>query len=130
MRSNLDLPPAPHLATISYAALSTSTSTGATDQIYFVWDSSKGKSTGSHHLLTYNRYYNLVCVVTRSNFGWPPAPHWATISYVALFTLTSTGATDHMYFDWDGGKGKSAGSHHLLTYNRYYNLVCVLTRSN
>ncbi len=34
-------------------------STGASDQIYFVWDSSKGKSTGSDRLLTYKRYYNL-----------------------------------------------------------------------
>ena len=33
MRSTLSLPPAPHWATISYEALSTSVNTGDTDQI-------------------------------------------------------------------------------------------------
>ena len=47
----LGLPPAPHRATISYLAMSTSLSTAASDQLYFVWDSSRGKSSGSDHHL-------------------------------------------------------------------------------
>jgi hypothetical protein len=42
--------------------------------------SSQGKSAGSDHRLSHKRYYDLVCVVRRSNLGWPPAPHWVTIS--------------------------------------------------
>jgi len=126
----LGWPPAPHWVTISCVALSTTSSTTASDQIYFVWDSSKGKSTGSDLIPAYKRYYNLVCVLRRSNLGWPPAPHWATISYVALSTTSWTTASDQFNFVWDGSKGKSTGSDRLLTYKRYYNLVCVLRWSN
>jgi hypothetical protein len=121
---------APHWATISCVSLSTSASTGASDQLNFVWDSSKGKSTGSDQSLWSGGHHNLVCVLRRSNLGWPPAPHWATISCVALSTSASTGARDQLYFVWDSSKGKSTGSHHLLLYSLYYNLVCVLRRSN
>jgi hypothetical protein len=65
-RYNLGAQPAPHLATISCVALFTFASTGASGQSYFVWDSSKGKSTGSDHLLHYKRYNNVVCVLRRS----------------------------------------------------------------
>jgi hypothetical protein len=129
MRYNLGLPPAPHWATISCVALSTSSSTVSRDQLYFVWDSSRVKSTGSDLLLTYKPYYNLICVLMRSNLGWSPAPHWATISCVALSSC-STAARDQLYFVWDSSKGKSTGSDYLLTYKRYYNLVCVLMRFN
>jgi len=96
MRYNLGLPPAPHWATISCVALSTSSSTVSRDQLYFVWDSSRVKSTGSDLLLTYKPYYNLICVLMRSNLGWSPAPHWATISCVALSSC-STAARDQLY---------------------------------
>jgi len=79
--------PTPHWATISCVALSTSASTAARDQLYFVRVGSKGKSSGSD-----DQYYNLVCVLRRSNLGWPPAPHWAIILYVALSTSASTAA--------------------------------------
>jgi hypothetical protein len=49
--------------TISCVALCPSASSAASDQLYFVWDSRKGKSTGSDHHLTYKRYYNLVCLL-------------------------------------------------------------------
>jgi len=75
----LGLPPKLHWATISCLALfftaSTSCPSAASNEIYFVWDSSKGKSTGSDHHLTYKRYYNLVCVLKRSNLGWPRPPY-------------------------------------------------------
>jgi hypothetical protein len=129
-RSNLGLAPPPHWTTISYLALSTSASTAAGDRLYFVWGGNKGKLTGSDHHLVYKRYYILVCVLRRSNLGRPPAPHWTTISYLALSTSTSTTASDRLYFVWDGNKGKSTGSDHPLVYKRYYNLVCVLRRSN
>jgi hypothetical protein len=55
-----EYPRAPHQATISmYIALSSLASTAASDQKCFVWDSSKGKSTGSDHCLTCKWYYNL-----------------------------------------------------------------------
>jgi hypothetical protein len=129
-RSNLGLAPPPHLTTISYVALSTSASTAACDRLYFVWDRSKGKSTGSDHHLMYGGHDNIVCVLRRSNLGLAPPPHWTTISYLALSTSTSTTASDRLYFVWDGNKGKSTGSDHPLFYKRYYNLVCVLRRSN
>jgi len=127
---NLGWAPAPHWATISCVALSTSLSTGASDQLYFVWDSSKGKSTGSDRILAHKPYYELICSLRRSNLGWSPASHWATISYVALSTCSSTGASEQLYFVWDSSKGKSTGSDHLLAHKRYYNLLCVLRRSN
>ena len=130
MRSNLGLRFAPHWATISYVVLSASASTAATDQIKFVWDGNKGKSSGSDHVLTLKPYYNLVCELRRSNLGWPPAPHWATILYVALSAFASSAATNQLYFVWDSSNGKSTGSDHLLTYKRYYNLVWELRRSN
>jgi catechol-2,3-dioxygenase len=122
--------PAPHWATISYVALSTSASTGAGDIYYFVLDSSKGKSTGSDLWLACKGYYNLVSVLRRFNLGCSPAPHWATISYVALSTSTSTGAGDIYYFVWDSSKSKSTSSALWLAYKRYYNLVSVLRRFN
>jgi len=123
-------PLAPHRATILYLALSTMTSTGASDRLQIVGDSRKGKSTGSDHHLDHTRYYNLACVVRRSNLGWPPATHWTTISYLALSTTTSTSASDRLYCVWDSRKGKSTGSDHHLAHTRYYNLVCVARRSN
>jgi hypothetical protein len=47
----MDWLPAPHWANISCVALSTSASSRASDQSYFVLDSSKGKSSGSDDLL-------------------------------------------------------------------------------
>jgi hypothetical protein len=126
----LERPQPLHWAAILCVALSTSASSGASDQSYFVWDSSKRKSTGSDHLLTYNRYYNLVCVQRKSDLGWPQSPHWATISCVALSTSASSGASVRLYFVWESSKRKSTGSDHLLTYKRYYNLVCVRMRSD
>ena len=123
-------PPATHWATISFISLYTSASSTATGPIYFVWDSRKGKSTGSDHCLTYIRCHNLVCARMRSNLDLPPATHWATISNLSLSTSASSAATDSLYFDWDSRKGKSTGSDHHLTYIRYYNLVCVRMRSN
>jgi hypothetical protein len=111
-------------------ALSTSSPAGAIIQMKFVWDSSRGKSTGSDHLHAYNRYCNLVCVLRRSNLGLGLAPHWATILCVALSTSSPAGATVQLKFVWVSCKGKSTGSDHLHAYNRYYNLVCVLRRSN
>jgi hypothetical protein len=61
--------------------LSTTDSTAASDHFYFVWDSSKGKLTGSDHQLLYGHQHNLICVLRRPNLGWPPAPHWATIHW-------------------------------------------------
>jgi hypothetical protein len=86
MRSSLGWPPAPHWTTKSYLALSTCASNGASYQLCFVWDSSKSKSTGLDHSHNYKRYCNLECVLMRSNLGWPPAAHWAVISYLALST--------------------------------------------
>jgi hypothetical protein len=126
----LGRPPAPHWASISCVALSTSAKTTASDQIYFVWHSSKGKLTGSDHHHTYQRYDNLVCVPRRSNLGQPPAPHWATKSYVELSKSASTAASDQIYFVWHSSKGTSTGSDHHHTYQRYDNLVCVPRRSN
>jgi hypothetical protein len=83
----LGWPPAPHWATISCVALSESAATGASDQIYFVWDSSKGKSTGSDHYITCKRYYNLVCAMMRTKLGWPLALHISTISYLAFYCV-------------------------------------------
>jgi hypothetical protein len=83
-RSDLGLPQAPHWATISCVAPSIYASTTAPDQLYFGSDSSNGKSTVSDHRLTYKRYHNLVCVLRRSNLGRPQAPHWATMSCVAV----------------------------------------------
>jgi hypothetical protein len=130
MRFNCGWPPAPHWATTSYLALSTSASCGASDQIYFVRESNKLKSTGSDHLLTYLRHYDLVWVRMRSNCGWPAAPHGATISSLALSTSASTDASDQIYFVWDSSKRKSTGSDHLLTYIRHYDLECVWIRFN
>jgi hypothetical protein len=124
------LPQAPHWATKSSLVLSTSSSPGASDQLYFVWDSSNGKSTGSDHLLTYIRHYDLECVRIRSNCGLPPAPHWAATSYLALLTFASTDASDQIYFVWDSSNGKSTGSDHCLTYVRHYDLEWVWMRSN
>jgi hypothetical protein len=59
-------------------------------------------------------HYNLVCVLRRSDFGWPPAPHWASISYVALSLSASTAARDQTNLVWDRIKGKSTGSDHRL----------------
>jgi hypothetical protein len=119
MRSSFGRPPAPLCVTISCVALSTLTSTAASDRLYFVLDGTKDRSFGSDHLLTYKRYCNLVCVMMRSSLGGPPAPLCATISCVALSTLTSTAASDRLYFVWDRTKDKSTGSDYLLTYKRY-----------
>jgi hypothetical protein len=100
---------APHWSTILRVALSTSSPAGASDQLKFVWDSSKCKSTGSDHLHAYNRYYNLVCLLRRSNLGLVLEPHWATILCVALSTSSPTGASDQLKFVWDSSKGKSTG---------------------
>jgi len=114
-------------ATMSYLALSSYASTAASDQIHFVWDSSKGKSIGSDHPFTYKRHYNLVCALRRFNLGWPPAPHWTTISCLAPPTSASTAASLQIHFVWDSSKRKSTGSGHHPTYKRYYNLVCAQT---
>ena len=58
--------------------------------------------------------------------GWSPAPHWATISCVALSTPGPTAASDPIKFVWDSSKGKSTGSDHCRAYKRYYNVICVL----
>jgi len=133
-QSNLGWPPTLHWATISCLPLSTSCPSTASKEIYFVCDSSKGKSegksTGSDHHFTYKRYYNLVCVLKQSNMGWPPTLHWATISCLPLFTSCPSTASKEIYFVWDSSKGKSDVSGHHLTYTRYYNLICVLWRSN
>jgi hypothetical protein len=126
----LGWPPAPLSAANTYPSLATSASSAASAQIYFVWDSSKGKSTGSDHLLTYKRYYNLVWELRRSNLGWPQATHSAIVSYVAQSTSSTSTASAQLYFVWGSRKGKSTGSDHLLTYKRYYNLVWELRRSN
>jgi hypothetical protein len=126
----LRLLPAPHCAAISFVALPTSASTGASDQFYFVWNSSKGESTGSDHLLTNKRRYNLIHVLRRSDLRLLPAPHCAAISFVALPTSASTGASDQFYFVWDSSKGESTGSDHLLMSPQHYILVCVRMRSN
>ena len=63
MRSNLSLPPAPHRATISYLAMSTSLSTAASDQLYFVWDSSRGKSSGSAQTIISRRAVTIILFV-------------------------------------------------------------------
>jgi hypothetical protein len=126
----LGWPPAPHWTTISCLAPPTSASTAASLQIHFVWDSSKRKSTGSDHHPTYKRYYNLVCALSRSILGLPPAPHWTTISYLALLASASNGASDKKHLVLDSSKGKASGSNHPFTYKRYYNLVCALRRTN
>jgi hypothetical protein len=128
--SNRGWPPPPHCATISCVALSTSASSAARDRIQFVWYSSKGKSNGSDHSLPKRRYINLVCVLRRSNWGWPPPPHWAIISCVALSTSASSAASDQITCVWDGSKRKSTGSDHPVSWRRHNNLVCVLRRSN
>jgi hypothetical protein len=111
-RSSLGLPPAPLWAAISYVALSTCASIAASEPLCFLWDGRKGKSTGSDHPLTCKRYYIPVCVLRRSKSGLPPAPHWATISCVALSTSSSTAASEQLCFIWDSRKGKSTGSDH------------------
>jgi hypothetical protein len=126
----LGWPQAPHWATISCEALSTWASIAAGDRLWFVWGRSKSKLSGSDDLQTYKRCYNLVCVLRRSNLGWPQAPPWATISCEALSTWASTAAGDRLWFVWDRSKSKSSGSDDLLTYKRCYNFVCVLRRSN
>jgi len=130
MRSNWGRPPAPQWAAILFVAMCTCASTGASNQIYFIWDRSKGKSSVTDHHFVYKCYYNLVCVVMRSNWGRPPAPQWAALLCVAMCTCSSTGASDQIYFIWDRRKGKSSGSDHPLVYKRYCNLVCVVMRSN
>jgi len=129
-RSNLDWPPAPHCVTISCVAMCTSAPYTASIKIYFVRDSSKGKSTASIHRFTYKRYYNLLYVLRRSNLCWSPAPHCVTISIVALCTSASSVAVHQLYFVRDSSKGKSTASDHRLSNKRYYNLVWVLRRSN
>jgi len=61
-----------------------SSSSGAGQQIQFVWERNKNKRAGSSHHNTYKRHYNILCVVMRANLGRPPAPHWAIISYLVL----------------------------------------------
>jgi hypothetical protein len=130
----LGCPPAPHSAAISYLVLSTFPSTAASDQSCLHWDRSRGsskrKSTFSDHLLTCKRYQNFVCVLRRSDLCLPAAAHWATISCVELSTSASTAASDQLHFVWNGSKRISTVSDHLLTCKRYYNLVCVLRRSD
>jgi hypothetical protein len=55
-----------------------------------VWDSSKGKSTGSDHPLAYKRYYNLVWVPMR-----PP--------YRNIFVVISTLPSSSVYLFWSFG---------------------------
>jgi hypothetical protein len=128
--SNLWWSPAPHCVTISIVAMCTSASSVAGDQIYFVWDSSKGKSTALDQRLSNKRYYNLVWVLRRSNLDWPPAPHCVTISCVALCTSAPYTDSIKINFVRDSSKGKSIASDHRFTYKRYYNLVSVTRRSN
>jgi len=66
-------------------------STAASDQIYFVWDSIKGKLTGSDHLLAYGRHDNLVFVLERSNnslFGIVAKGNQPAYSVYALLAVT------------------------------------------
>ncbi len=116
-RSNLGYPPAPRWATISYVALSTSTSTVASDQIYFVWDSSNGNQPA--HSIVSPTHDTTTSYVSRggpvlagrqhNHIGPSSAPHWAVISCVALSTSTSTtGASDQIHFVWDSGNGNQA----------------------
>jgi hypothetical protein len=113
---NLGWPPARHRATISSLALSACASPGVSDQLYFVWESSKRKSTGSDHLLTYLRHYDHECALIRFNCGLSQEPHWATTSYLALSTCASTDASDQIYYVKERNKRKSTGSDHPLTY--------------
>jgi len=46
----------------------------------------------------------------RSNLGWLPAPHWASISCVALSLSASTAASDQFNLVWDSSKGKTLGN--------------------
>ena len=123
-------PPSPHWDTISYKALLRCASTGPCVHLHFHWDSRKGKLSGSGLLLNHKRYCNLVYVRRSSSLSRPPAPHWATISNIALLRCASTGPCDAFHFRWDSRKGKSTGSDHLYNHKRYYNLVCVRRRSD
>jgi hypothetical protein len=128
--TNLGWPPAPHWATTSYVAQSMSASSGVSEQLQFVWDDSKNKSTGSGHHRTYTRYYNLLKGLERSKLSLPPAPHWATTSYVAQSMSASSGVSEQLQFVWVDSKNKSTGSGHHPTYTRYYNLLKGLERTN
>jgi hypothetical protein len=94
MRSLLGLPPTPHWATTSCVAQSMSASSGAMEQICFVWDSSNNKSTGSSNHTVQEQRHILVNVLMRSDLGLPPTPHWATTSCVAQSMSASSGAME------------------------------------
>jgi hypothetical protein len=124
MWANLGWQPAPHWAAILSLALSTCASSGAGDQLSFGWGRRKNKTTATSHLLTYKRYYNLVCGLMWATLGRPPAPHWATTLSLARSTCASSDAGDQLSFGWGHRKIKTTATSHLFTYKRYYNLVC------
>jgi len=105
--SRLGWPPAPHSANISYL-----THRPQWQKPLLVTNCTlfgivvKVNSTGSDYHLERRQHHNLVCVLSRTNLGLPPAPHWATISYLTPSTLASNAASDQLYFVWDSSKGK------------------------
>jgi hypothetical protein len=103
---NLSWSHEPNLTTISSLALSASASTRSCDQLYSVWDSSKGKSTGSGHPLAQKWLYNLVCILRRSKL------QFGLVNSITI--CASAGASDQVHLVWDSNKGKSTGSDHLL----------------
>jgi hypothetical protein len=89
---------APHLAAMSYLALSTSASFGASDQITFVWCGNQNKRAGSVRHRTYQRRSSHVCNLMWDDLGWWQAPHLAAMSYLALSTSASFGTLLLMFF--------------------------------
>jgi hypothetical protein len=104
----------------------TSTWAAVTDQIYFVWDSSKKILTRSDRHLAKQRHYKIVSSYVS---WWGPTCNlvksatWATMSCVALFTSTWAGATDQIYFVWESSKKILTCSDRHLAKQRHYNLV-------
>ena len=130
MREYLGLPPSPHWAVITYAMTVISSSSGAGQQIQFVWDSRNNKQAGPSRHNTYKRHYNIICVVMRADLGWPPASHWAAITYAMTVISSSSGAGQQIQFVWDSRNNKQAGPSRHNTYKRHYNLVCVVMRAD
>jgi hypothetical protein len=86
---NLGWPPASHWAAITYAMTVISSSSGAGQQIQFVWDSRHNKWDVTSRHNTYKRHYNILCVVMRENVGLPQSPHCAAITY-AMTVISSS----------------------------------------
>ncbi len=123
------IPQAPPLTTISCVAQWTSASTGASDQFYFVWDSSNGKSTGSDlrlrpssqpqtiHTTTSYKYWGGPFGACRQHHIGPPYRLYNALD------IRLNRCWWPIILGWDGKKGKSTGPDLLLTDRRYYNLV-------